>query len=610
MLARLLLALALCLGPCSTALAQKLRIERAAELPRFSYHIDGALEQVVTDPASFARFAKDVRNDFESVLDRYEIADPATERQLRSVLAQIAVLEGRYDDASEHIELIRKLEDKPAAKLLSGLQLRAIVAARRKSPDGATPRFRQEVLRFMAGELGAMPYPVVENDVKWSKSREETLSETMVLGNVREKLQAVVTRAGGQISSELAPALVGARYVLTVRLPLKATMVEAYGGYIAANFVEKQDIWKARDVDLPAGRDYAPVKIAVWDSGVDTSLFPGRVALDETGKPALIAFDLRQDPSASPLVPLPAALQAKLPRLRTLIKGASDSRSNIDSPEASTYKQLLSNLTPDQYKPVVEEMRYAGNYSHGTHVAGVAMAGNPYARIVNARIEFESKLLPDPCMSDAMAQKSAANLRAVVDFFRKSGVRVVNMSWTEGATDIEYDLEVCGIGANPVERKAIARRYFELEKAALTEAMAAAPAILFVAAAGNANQDSTFAEVIPAGIVLPNVVAVGAVDKAGEEASFTSYGPTVKLHANGYQVESYLPGGERVALSGTSMSAPQVANLAGKMLAVDATLTPAQIIAIIVETAEKSADGRRMLIHPANALARVRTRKG
>ena len=74
-------------------------------------------------------------------------------------------------------------------------------------------------------------------------------------------------------------------------------------------------------------------------------------------------------------------------------------------------------------------------------------------------------------------------------------------------------------------------------------------------------------------IVLPNLLTVGAVDSAGEEAAFTSYGPTVRVHANGFQVESYLPGGSRVAMSGTSMSSPQVANLAAKLLAVNPTRT-------------------------------------
>ena len=95
-------------------------------------------------------------------------------------------------------------------------------------------------------------------------------------------------------------------------------------------------------------------------------------------------------------------------------------------------------------------------------------------------------------------------------------------------------------------------------------AFKSAPGILFVAAAGNSNEDSTFAEAIPADIVLPNLLTVGAVDKAGDEAPFTSYGPTVKVHANGYQVESYLPGGDRVALSGTSMASPQVDGARGE----------------------------------------------
>jgi subtilisin family serine protease len=68
-------------------------------------------------------------------------------------------------------------------------------------------------------------------------------------------------------------------------------------------------------------------------------------------------------------------------------------------------------------------------------------------------------------------------------------------------------------------------------------------------------------------------------------------------------VESYVPGGMRIAFSGTSMAAPQVANLAGKMLAVAPRLQPAQVIAIIVATADKSADGRRTLLNPVKAMA-------
>ena len=78
------------------------------------------------------------------------------------------------------------------------------------------------------------------------------------------------------------------------------------------------------------------------------------------------------------------------------------------------------------------------------------------------------------------------------------------------------------------------------------------------------------------------------------------------MHANGYQVESYLPGGDRVALSGTSMASPQVANLAGKILAVNPKLQPPKVIDLIIRTSNKTADGRRVLINPKKAIEAAR----
>jgi hypothetical protein len=42
------------------------------------------------------------------------------------------------------------------------------------------------------------------------------------------------------------------------------------------------------------------------------------------------------------------------------------------------------------------------------------------------------------------------------------------------------------------------------------------------------------------------------------------------------------------------------------MLAVNPKLKPAEIIAIIVKTVEKTPDGRRFLVHPAKAVAAAR----
>ena len=582
------------------------KIEKAADLPRFTYKIDGRVEDVVRDASKFKPFAAQVRHDTESVLAKYQIDDRATLRQLESELALLDYLDGNDGEALKRAAHIQELQDKPAEKLLSGMQLRAMIDAQRKEGSNVSQAYRNEVGRLMAADLAKMPYGIVQNEVKEAKAGAEISSEALMLGYVRNVIQPTVDKTGS-LSSDLAPTIVNARFRLVAALPLKDTLVATYGAYLAAHHVEKPDIWAARDVTLPPGRPYAHVNIGIWDSGVDLSLFRGNVVTD-AGKPAVIAFDRYSEPTKGELQPIPADLKGRIPQMKARLKGFSDLQSNIDSPEATELKRYLSTLKSDEYKSTIEALDLSGNWMHGTHVAGIALAGNPYARLVVGRIEFDWHLLPDPCPSKVLAERDARNTRAYVDFFKRNHVRVVNMSWGGSVKGVEEALEMCNIGKDPNDRKAIARELFDIQKNALTRAFASAPGILFVTAAGNSDQNASFAEDIPADISLPNLITVGAVDKAGDEASFTSYGPTVVVDANGYQVESVIPGGEKLAESGTSMASPQVVNLAAKMLAVDPRLTPPQLIAVIRATSTTSADGRRNLIDPKKALAMVEPR--
>jgi hypothetical protein len=591
---------------CGAAQAQgRQRIEKAADLPRFTYPVQGSLESLVRDEAAFGAFAAKLRADVESVLGQYDIADKAMQRQLLGTLLQLDVLEQKDDAALARIEAIRALEEKPADKLMTGVQVRATIEARKAVGNNTSEAYRADVGQRMAQALKAMPYAVVSNEIKEAKARAERMGEALLLGNLRDVLQPIVDKAG-VLSSDLAPGVIGARFALTQRLPLKQVLVDAYSGYLAANKVEKPDIWAARSVNLAPGLKYSPVRVAVWDSGVDSALFKTQVVRDANGKPALSAFDKYGKPSTTELQPIPAALKGKLPTLLSRTKGFSDMQSDIDSPEATEVKQFMSNLKAEDFKAAVEEIGLVGNYEHGTHVAGIALEGNPYSRLLIARMEFGNTLMPDPCPSAEQAAADARSMRTQIDFLKRQKARVVNMSWGGSVSAIEEDLEKCAPAQTPDQRKALARKLFEVQRDTLTRGFASAPGILWITAAGNSNQDASFAEDAPADIVLPNLLTVGAVDRAGDEASFTSYGPTVKVHANGYQVESFLPGGSRVALSGTSMAAPQVTNLAAKMLAVNPRLAPSQVIAIIVATADKSADGRRTLVNPAKAVQAAR----
>ncbi len=604
----LLLLAALGAEPLAQAQPARPRIEKAADLPRFSYAVSGRLDELVRAPERFAPLAAALRRNLQSVLDGYEIPDHATRRELLQQLALLDFLDARYDAALARAEQIRALEDKPADKLLSNLRLRALAGAALASEAAGgrdAPGYARAVAAQLQGLLEPLPFELVANGVRELKAGSELLGEGRVIGRIRDVLQPVAERSG-ELGAEFAADLLAARYTLAALLPLGPVFVDVLGTYLDAHRTVKPDIWAARDVALAPGLGLAPVRIAVWDSGVDIALFRRQLARGAGGRPIAIAFDLRARPSTQLMAPLTSEVRARLPLMGARTQGFSDLQSNIDSPEAVEVKQWLSKLAPADYRNAIEALAMVGNYEHGTHVAGIALAGNPYARLVVARLEFDYHLQPDPCPSPAQARADAAAIGRTVAFLQANRVRVVNMSWGGDLASIETALEQCGIGRTSEERKDEARTLFDIQKKALTEAFAGAPQILFVTAAGNSNNDPAFVEDVPAAIVLPNLLTVGAVDRAGDEAGFTSYGAVVKVHANGYQVQSVLPGGRRVALSGTSMAAPQVANLAAKLLAVNPRLDPEQLIRIIVDSADRSPDGRRNLLNPKRALAAAR----
>ncbi|PYV61407.1 MAG: hypothetical protein DMG95_12275, partial [Acidobacteria bacterium] len=150
---------------------------------------------------------------------------------------------------------------------------------------------------------------------------------------------------------------------------------------------------------------------------------------------------------------------------------------------------------------------------------------------------------------------------------------------------------------------------YQLWYDAVETAIKNAPGTLFVCAAGNSDSDASFLQDVPAGLRLPNLLAVGAVNQAGDETSFTSYGPTVAVDADGYEVESYVPGGAKLKLSGTSMASPNVTNLAAKLFALDPSLTPQKIIELIKQGATPSEDGRRHLIDPKRSIELLKNGK-
>ena len=185
----------------------------------------------------------------------------------------------------------------------------------------------------------------------------------------------------------------------------------------------------------------------------------------------------------------------RLPELKSQIKGILDMEAAVDSPEAAQLKKKMASLPQDKVKPFMEDLELFGNYIHGTHVAGIASKGNPFARLLIARITFDYHIIPEK-PTVAQAHKDALADQMTVEYFKQHGVRVVNMSWGGSLKDVEDALEENGVG-DATERKKEAREIFEIGRDGLYNALKSAPDILFVTAAGNSDNDVNFDEVIP-----------------------------------------------------------------------------------------------------------------
>lgn len=218
------------------------------------------------------------------------------------------------------------------------------------------------------------------------------------------------------------------------------------------------------------------------------------------------------------------------------------------------------------------------NHGHGTHCAGIVASqdGNrrgvaPGVRLWDVKI-MDSNGLTTPIHAVGGMQAAVA-----------AGVDVASNSWGfsngQGWIDLNGSCVLCIAADNAV-----------------------AAGVVFCVAAGNDNNDPCFLFATHIGCPgsARNVVTVGASDDADNMAGFSSIGPTpdgrVKpdVTAPGVGIASARANGTAMGApidanwtnaNGTSMACPHVAGVAALMLENNGTLTPAQVKAILMNTA-------------------------
>lgn len=601
---------------------QRKVIHLVAELPKHTYKLPTErAEDIVNNRVYLDQLMDSIQKCILSDLKEYDIQDNSTLRSYYGNLRLIAFLQKDFNAFDTYLEKERELSDKAAEKYLAGSATELLSKEFRRNPEVNFAEDLENVKSQMIDKLKGIDFSIIQESVEEMKGTTEIYSTNFLNSALKSQLQPIIDNNKGIVPLEIAGSILSFYYLLNYYLPVKDAindaclyMLDTYG-----TKVEKQDIWKDRTVMLTSKDHLFPVVIGIWDTGVDIKVYPEKNrwmninekvnGIDDdkngfTDDIYGIAFDMRGNSSVDILMPEGQEL-SNLKEVEQDIKGFDDINANISSDEASKLKKKLAQLNPAKMDTFFQQLSLYGVYAHGTHVSGIAIDGNPAAKILVGRLTFDYHTIP--FVPDEKSAKNWADMfKRVIDYFKANEVKVVNMSWTVGLeTEFLKPMEANGFGSNNEERMAIAKKLFDIERKAFVQAASSAPEILFVCAAGNSNNNVDFAGEFPASLNLPNQITVGAVDIEGKKTSFTTEGQSVDVYSNGYEVESYVPGGDRIKFSGTSMASPQVVNLAAKLWAANPKLSVPQVKELILGTATKSNEGV-MLINPKAAFEKAK----
>ena len=225
----------------------------------------------------------------------------------------------------------------------------------------------------------------------------------------------------------------------------------------------------------------------------------------------------------------------------------------LDTGVSPTHPDLAGRLLPG-WNFVGNNANTADDSGHGTYVAGV-IAGRPGPGGFSG-VAPGVRILPVKVL-DSHEVGSTASFVAGITYAVDHGARVINIS-ADGIVDSQ----------------------------ALDDALgyAEAHSVVVVAAAGN---DASAQPTYPGAV--STVLAVSASAQDDSVASFSSYGPFVKLAAPGVAIPStwWSPqGGDGYATaSGTSAAAPVVSGAAALVLAAHPGLSAAAVRQLLLETA-------------------------
>lgn len=274
-------------------------------------------------------------------------------------------------------------------------------------------------------------------------------------------------------------------------------------------------------------------------------------------------------------------------------------------------------------KDFLSKLETFGNFVHGTHVSGISSKGADKAQLIGLKLipteppqqpggEISAKLqhiiaeakakarsvdgdTSNPIaqmMLNFLAQQQATMLTTTGKYTAAVHADVANGSF--GTSVAAVGPVLAGflkqfLGHEPTAQETHDYAVYFINQIIedCKEFVGASPNTLFVFAAGNDGTDNDSLPTSPANIKTDNTISVAASMDVTSLASFSNYGSKmVEVAAPGVVINSTIPGDQYLELSGTSMAAPFVTNVAGQVKDANPALTPAQIKQVLIGTVD------------------------
>jgi subtilisin family serine protease len=225
---------------------------------------------------------------------------------------------------------------------------------------------------------------------------------------------------------------------------------------------------------------------------------------------------------------------------------------------------------------VIAGRGHDGNW--GTGIVGVA----PGATILSVRVtlEFNDPLVSDASLSQGLPDAIADGIRYAVDH----GAQVIDLPLDPGTLGLTSAGDPAAAGGSAIERAAVG---YALRRN-----------VVLVAPAGDDGQGS---QIVNYPAAYPGVIAVGATDRTGQLAPFSSRQPYTWLTAPGVGLAAAAPPEGYDQFSSTSTASGIVAGVAALILSRFPHLTVAQVTRALAESTVAMGSGTGMPPLPARS---------